>query len=432
MNVFFYTFGCKVNSFESAAMAGMLRARGYAPAESEADADVVVVNSCTVTANTDRKVRQYLRRVRRENPNAVTVLTGCYASAFPDEAAAMEDADIVTGAADRRALADLLDDYFASRRRVVSVADPACAAFEPLFAPELDGHTRAFLKIEDGCERYCTYCIIPYARGRVRSMEPDELARQVRALADNGYREIVLSGINLSAYGKGTPNDLADAVRIACAPDGVERVRLGSLEPDLLPDALLARLAAEPKLCPQFHLSLQSGCDATLRRMNRHYTAAQYAAVAGRLRALFPRATFTTDVIVGFPGETEGDFADSLAFVRDFGFLKVHVFPYSVRPGTAAARMDGKVPRAEKERRSRAMVAAAAAGRAAVLRSFLGQDVRVILEQPVGGGVFDGYTDEYLPARVSGAGLRGGGIARGTVRDVCGDAVVLEVPAGRE
>ncbi len=427
MKVFFYTFGCKVNSFESAAMANLLKERGYEAAANEREADVVVVNSCTVTANTDRKVRQYLRRVKRDNANAVTVLTGCYAGAFPDAAVAMQDADIVTGTAARAALADVLDDYFSSRRPIVAVADQASAPFEPLFAPELDGHTRAFLKIQDGCERYCSYCIIPYARGRVRSMELFELTRQARAFAASGYKEVVLSGINLSAYGKGTSFDLADAVRAAASVEGIERVRLGSLEPDLLTDDMLARFAAEPKLCAQFHLALQSGCDKTLRAMNRHYTADAYADVANKLRALFPRATFTTDVIVGFPGESEADFEQSLAFVEGFGFLKVHVFPYSVRPGTAAARLPQKVLRAEKERRSRAMCAAAERTRAAALQAFVGKRVRVILEQPQADGAYDGYTDEYLPARVYGAELSGGAMVVGVAEEVRDGALTLRV-----
>ncbi|MEA4912822.1 MAG: tRNA (N(6)-L-threonylcarbamoyladenosine(37)-C(2))-methylthiotransferase MtaB [Oscillospiraceae bacterium] len=425
MNVFFCTFGCKVNSFESAAMAEQLSARGYRVVECASAADIVVVNSCTVTANADRKVRQYLRRVRRERPGVVTVLTGCYASAFPKQAAAIVDADIVTGTADRASLADALDGFLASRSRVVAIADANSAVFEPLFAAQLEGHTRAFLKIEDGCERYCSYCIIPYARGRVRSMELGELSRQVRAFAGNGYKEVVLSGINLPAYGKGTPHDLADAAHTACAVDGIERVRLGSLEPDLLPDAMLERLSREKKLCPQFHLSLQSGCDKTLRAMNRHYTAAEYSAVVEKLRALFPGAVFTTDVIVGFPGETHADFDASVAFVEHIGFLKVHVFPYSVRPGTAAARMDGQLPRAEKERRSRLMSAAADNVRERILRSFAGKSVRVILEQPCGGGGFDGYTDEYLPARVYGAKLRGGAVVRGSIERIEDGAVIV-------
>ncbi len=395
MNVYFHTFGCKVNSFESAAMANILKEHGYTVVESELDADIVVVNSCTVTANTDRKVRQYLHKIKRDNEKVITVLTGCFVEAFPDEAAKTDGADIVTGNASRKEIYRVIDEYLKKSEKLISIEE-ASREFESLFAPELEGHTRAFMKIEDGCERYCSYCIIPFARGRVRSMTLAEIERQAKVLAENGYREIVVSGINLSFYGKDIGCNLADAIETIASVDGIERIRLGSLEPDLL-DGFIERLSKVKKLCSQFHLALQSGCDATLKRMNRHYTAMEYCAVADRIRSLFENPTFTTDVIVGFPGETQEDFEQSLDFIKGFGFLKVHIFPYSVRPGTVAAKLPDQIQKAEKERRAKLLFEAVEPSRDEIIRSFIGSDVRVILEAPDSDGLFTGYTDRYAP-----------------------------------
>lgn len=315
MKAAFYTLGCKVNQYETQAMMKQMAAAGYEVEEHAGGAaDVLVVNSCTVTGESDRKLRQLLRRLRREHPEAVIVLTGCMPQAFPDKAAELADADIVLGNAQRSAVAAHVEAFLARHERLVDIPHHA-AAYERLSVDDFQGRTRAFVKIEDGCNRFCSYCIIPYARGRVRSRPLEELREEVAALAGRGFREVVLVGINLTAYGQDTGADIADAVSTAAAPAGIRRVRLGSLEPDHLTDALIARLAAQPKLCPQFHISLQSGCDATLRRMNRHYTSAEYAGLCARLRAAFPGCALTTDVMVGFPGEDEDEFAQSLAFV---------------------------------------------------------------------------------------------------------------------
>ncbi|NLC78336.1 MAG: tRNA (N(6)-L-threonylcarbamoyladenosine(37)-C(2))-methylthiotransferase MtaB [Ruminococcaceae bacterium] len=425
MKVYFHTFGCKVNSFESAAMANILKEHGCAAANSEADAEIVVVNSCTVTANTDSKVRRYLAKVKRENPAVTTVLTGCMVEAARDKAALGALADIVMGNASRRDIFSVLDEYFSGgEKSIVSVKEQS-REFEALFAPELEGHTRAFMKIEDGCERYCSYCIIPYARGRVRSMDIDEVTREAKTLAQNGYKEIVLSGINLSFYGKGTEYNLADAVERIAAVDGIERIRLGSLEPDLL-EEMLPRLSRVEKLCPQFHLALQSGCDRTLRRMNRHYTAEGYRAVTEEIGALFKRPTFTTDVITGFPGETEEDFLESCEFVKSIGFLKVHVFPYSVRPGTAAASLPSQLTKAEKEARARTLIKQENESRKRVIAGFVGRSVRVILEQPNEDGLFCGYTDEYLPALVNAPQNKTGDMVTAEAKKLSGEALYIE------
>ena len=337
------TLGCKVNQYESQAMMNSLAEAGYEISSAPADCDVVVVNSCTVTAMSDRKTRQIIRRARRESPGAVIVLTGCMSQAFPDAAKQLAEADVILGNSNRSSLLPDIQKFLATRNRVFDVI-PHHHSFEPLSVGQYRERTRAFLKIEDGCNRFCSYCIIPYARGRVRSKPLDDLKQELSSLAAHGYREVVLTGINLSAYGQESGLTLCDAVDAACAQEGVERVRLGSLEPERLDAPVIARLKRQEKLCPQFHLSLQSGCDATLRRMNRHYTAEEYRTIVKNLREAFPNAAVTTDIMVGFPGETEEEFAESLAFEREIGFAKVHVFIYSRRSGTAAAAAPRQVP----------------------------------------------------------------------------------------
>lgn len=396
----FYTLGCKVNQYETQAMMKQMAAAGYEVEEHAGGAaDVLVINSCTVTGESDRKLRQLLRRLRREHPAAVIVLTGCMPQAFPDKAAELVDADIVLGNAQRSAVAAHVEAFLVRHERLVDIPHHA-AAYERLSVDDFQGRTRAFVKIEDGCNRFCSYCIIPYARGRVRSRPLEELREEAAALAGRGFREVVLVGINLTAYGQDTGADIADAVNAAAEPAGIRRVRLGSLEPDHLTDALIARLAAQPKLCPQFHISLQSGCDATLRRMNRHYSSAQYADLCARLRAAFPGCALTTDVMVGFPGEDEDEFAQSLAFVQAVGFAKVHIFAYSRRPGTPAAAAPGQVTAAEKSVRSRRMAAVCGISRDAYIADKCGTLAEVLLETRGEDGRLEGYTPDYLPVFV--------------------------------
>lgn len=378
----------------------------YTPDSGDVQDGVVVVNSCTVTGESDRKLRQLLRRCRRENPHAVLVLTGCMPQAFPEVAEQFQEVDIVLGNAARAALPRHVHTFLTLGQRIVDISAHS-ATFESLSIDEFQGRTRAFVKIEDGCNRFCSYCIIPYARGRVRSKPLDELRQELTTLADKGYTEVVLVGINLTAYGQDTGHSIADAVDTACAVPGIRRVRLGSLEPDHLTPEVIARLAAQKKVCPQFHLSLQSGCDATLRRMNRHYTAAEYAAVCRKLRAAFADCALTTDVMVGFPGEDEAEFAASLAFVQQIGFARVHVFAYSPRPGTPAAKAPDQVPGDVKTARSHRMIAACDALRDAFLSRYVGQTVEVLLETRCEDGCHEGYTANYVPVRVRGNGEPG-------------------------
>ena len=414
MRVNFYTLGCKVNQNETGALAQLFESNGYTVVEAGEEADVYVVNSCTVTNFGDQKSRKWLRRQKREHPQAVTVLTGCYPQAFPDEAAAIREADVVTGSGNRRAiLQDVEKVLHGEQERVVDIRPHHKGeAFEELPMDKFADHTRAFVKVEDGCNRQCAYCVIPRARGPVRSRSEASILEELHRLAGAGYREVVLTAISLPSYGSDTGTDLAELVEHAAAVPGIERIRLGSLDPDMLTESAIRRLAAVPQLCPQFHLSLQSGCSKTLRAMRRPYTTEQYADIARRLREAFAPTpvSLTTDVIVGFPGETGEDFEESLRFVLSQRFLKVHVFPYSRRSGTPAFDFPDQIPEHEKEARSRRMNRAVEAVRAEEAAAMQGWRTPVLLETPLSQTLFTGYTPQYLPVYVSAPGHRSGDI----------------------
>ena len=414
MRVSFYTLGCKVNQNETGALQQLFEQNGYLLAGEGESADVYVVNSCTVTNFGDQKSRKWLRRAKRENPGAVTVLTGCYPQAFPEEAAAIPEADVVTGTGSRhKILADVAKVLDGSESRVGDIIPHARGEkFEELPLERFEDHTRAFIKIEDGCDRRCAYCVIPRARGPVRSRDAQSILGELHALAAAGYKEVVVSGISLPSYGKDNGSSLLEILEKIDEVPGIERVRLGSLDPDMLSAQDITRLAKLKKLCPQFHLSLQSGCTATLRRMRRPYTAEQYSEVVDALRAAFaPRLiSFTTDLIVGFPGETEQDFLESMAFVEKIGFLKVHVFPYSRRSGTPAADFPDQIPEHEKASRSHRMTEAAEAVRARVAAGMQGLTVPVLLETALSATTYTAYTPQYLPVAVQAPGHKCGEI----------------------
>ncbi len=409
MKVKFITLGCKVNQYESEAMLESLLEEGFQNAEETEEADVVVINSCTVTATSDQKARQALRRAKKQNPGAVTVLTGCWPQAFPEAAERFLDADIVLGTTRRASLLAHILEYLSSKQRIVDIVPHETGEpFEALRVSSFHGRTRAFLKIEDGCNRFCSYCIIPYARGRVRSKPLEDIRRETEDLSLGGYQEVVLTGINLPAYGQDLGLHLCDAVEAACEAPGIRRVRLGSLEPEQLTPDVIARLQRQEKLCPQFHLSLQSGCDETLRRMNRHYTGAEYRKIVEDLRRAFPNCGITTDVMVGFAGETEKEFEASLRFVKEIAFARVHVFSYSRRPGTKAFNAPDQVPNKVKEARSRRMLQAVQASQQAFLESQLSRTEEVLFEQAVAKNVYEGYTRNYTQVRIaSGRPLHG-------------------------
>lgn len=418
MRAAFYTLGCKVNQYETQIMEQAFAAAGFTVVPPDEPADVVVVNSCTVTGESDRKTRQMLHRMKKQSPGALAVLCGCFVQAAPERAQAIAEADIVAGTRQRAALPALVREALAKKHRMAQIAPFAVReAFEPMRAQGALGHTRAFVKIEDGCRSNCAYCIIPQARGPVRSKLPEEITAELAALRARGYAEAVLVGINLSAYGAGQGLTLADAVEAAQGA-GMPRIRLGSLSPLAVTDNFVARVLRCPSFCPQFHLSLQSGCAETLTRMNRRYTPAQYAAAAGALRARFPGCALTTDVIVGFPGETEAEFDASLRFVEQIGFLHVHVFPYSRRMGTPAADMPGQVEKTEKERRARRMATAAAQSERAVWHAHLGQTLPVLFEQRAPNGDWKGLAPNGLPVRARAAESPHGRVLPVTITDI--------------
>ena len=413
MRVCFYTLGCKVNLNETGALEQMFRSNGFTIVPEGEPADVFVVNSCTVTNFGDQKSRKWLRRAKRENPGAVTVLTGCYPQAFPEEAAHFMEADLVCGNGDRKAILDNVRKLLDGHERIVAITPHQRGEqFEDLPVERFETHTRAFIKVEDGCNRQCAYCVIPRARGPVRSRDESSILAELRQLAAAGYREVVLSAISLPSYGLDTGTNLVELVEKCAQVEGIERIRLGSLDPDMLTPAFITRLAAVDKLCPQFHLSLQSGCTATLRRMRRVYTAEQYAQVVDQIRATYGShpVSFTTDCICGFPGETPEDFAESCDFLKKIGFLKVHVFPYSRRSGTPAYDFPDQVHEREKQARSREMNAIAEQVRCEVLAAYEGAEDDVLLETPLSGTLFTGYTRLYIPVVVSAPGCKSGEI----------------------
>ncbi len=400
MKFYFFTLGCKVNQYETGVMQKAVTDAGHQIVEAGENPDVAVINSCTVTGESDRKTRQTVRRLKRNNPSAVLVLTGCLPQALKEDALSLKEADVILGNGSNHRLLQAVEHFFATKERVVDIiphqkGDAFCTPTIDRF-PE---RTRAYIKIQDGCERFCTYCIIPSARGYVRSKAPDIIKSEVELLAANGHKEIVLVGINLSTYGKDFGLNLCDAVDAAASVEGVERVRLGSLEPDLFTDEMLVRLAAQKKLCPQFHLALQSGCDATLRRMNRRYDTAFYADLVNRIRANFQNCSITTDIMVGFAGETDEEFACSVNFLKEIGFARSHVFAYSRRKGTPADRMKGHLPNSTKQERSRIMIEAAVQCERQFLETQVGLVCPVLFEQSED-GYWWGYTPNYTQVGV--------------------------------
>ena len=414
MRVSFYTLGCKVNQNETGAMEQLFEANGYTVVPTGDAADVYVVNSCTVTNFGDQKSRKWLRRAKRENPGAVTVLTGCYPQAFPEEAAGIAEADVVTGSGSRHAiLADIEKIIAGEAERVIDIRPHHKGeVFEELPMERFAAHTRAFVKVEDGCNRRCAYCVIPRARGPVRSRSESSILEELHRLAASGYREVVLTAISLPSYGSDTGTGLTELLEHASRISGIERIRLGSIDPDMLTDDDIVRMAALPKLCPQFHLSLQSGCSKTLHAMRRPYTAEQYAAIMQKMRDAFgaEKISFTTDIIVGFPGENTADFEESMRFACAQRFLKVHVFPYSRRSGTPAFDFEDQVTEHEKEARSHRMTEAVDAVRAEVAAEMTGMYAEVLLETPLSETMFTGYTRQYLPVAVTVPGHKTGDI----------------------
>ena len=402
------TLGCKVNQYETQAMEAILAAHGHRRAEKGESADAVIVNSCAVTAESGRKTRQTIRRLREENPGAVIAVGGCYSQLEPEKVRQL-GAKVVFGAADRLKFVEAVEKAAAEGEEELWIDKPfERRVFEELRAGAVDGRTRAMLKIQDGCHNFCSYCIIPYTRGRLRSLPLEKAAAESARLAAEGFRELVLTGIEVASYGVDLPGKpgLADLVSAVAAASGEMRIRLGSLEPTVVTEDFCERAASLKKLCPHFHLSLQSGCDKTLRAMNRKYDTAAFFAVAERLRRYFPGCALTGDLITGFPGETEEDHAETLAFIEKCAFADLHVFPYSRRPGTKADAMPGQCSAAVKSRRAAEASAVAAATRARYLDAQIGRPLTVLFESGEGEDSL-GHSENYLLVRVPVPGLHG-------------------------
>jgi len=403
MKVYFYTLGCKVNQYETQEMSELLEKNGYTIIYNATQADVAVVNSCTVTAESVRKTRQTIRKLKKNNPDIIIVLTGCASQAEPHIINDLPEVDIFMGNRSNIYIANAISEYLTNKKTLVKRIEHLTGDdFFGSGISRFDGHTRAFLKIQDGCDRFCSYCLIPTARGRSRSKSLEDIDNELKALSENGYSEIVFVGINLSDYGKNTPYSLPDALRLAEKYDGIKRVRLGSLEPDHITDEMIEQLKTITKLCPQFHISVQSGCNSVLKAMNRHYTAEEYEHLANKLRETFHDATITTDVLVGFPTETEEDFKTTVEFVKRVGFEKAHVFPYSVREGTRAAKME-QLTKSVKEDRASRLSAVTDKIRKEFLKKQIGKTVEVLFETEKN-DCCEGYTENYTPVRVNSKG----------------------------
>ena len=393
----FITLGCKVNLYDTEAMAELFTEKGYEVVDFEEYADVYLINTCTVTNLGDKKSRQMIRRAKRINPNSVVVATGCYAQVASEEVAKIEGINIVIGTKNRSEIVETVENYVTENGVVNNVSDiMGEKEFEPLQISRLTNRTRAYIKIQEGCNRYCTYCIIPYARGPIRSRKPEEVVEEVKKLAENGFKEVVLTGIHVASYGLDLGNiTLADIIEKVHSVDGIERIRFSSMEPLAIDNEFVARMSKLPKVCDHYHLSLQSGCNRTLKRMNRKYNAEQYAEACERLRNAFPNVAITTDIIVGFPDETEEDFKESLAFAERMKLDKIHTFPYSPKKGTPAAKMKNQISGDVKSQRSKEMIALSDKMNIDFLNNNIGKTVPVLFED-MENGFWQGHTTNYI------------------------------------
>lgn len=420
--VAFHNLGCKVNAYESEVMQQKLRENGYQLVPFDSRADIYIVNTCTVTNMADRKSRQMLHRAKQRNPEAVVVAAGCYVQSGREHAEQDGSIDLLVGNNRKKDIVEILEAYLKEREAADKTLGGTTILdinhtyeYEEMRLRQTTERTRAYIKIQDGCNQFCSYCAIPYARGRVRSRKAEDVLAEIRGMAEAGYREVVLTGIHISSYGidfDGQSREwgkLIDLVEMMQGIPGVERIRLGSLEPRIVTEETARRLAAVPGICPHFHLSLQSGCDATLKRMNRRYTTGEYFSAVEQLRKVFRRPAVTTDIIVGFPGETEEEFAQTKKFLKDVGFYEMHVFKYSKRAGTAAAGMPGQVSEQVKTERSNELLAMERQQSMEFRQAYIGQMAEVILENvmEIDNRLWRiGHTADYVKVAVKAEGTR--------------------------
>ena len=423
----FYTLGCKVNQYETEAMAEMFKSSGYEITDFENYADVYVINTCTVTNMSDRKSRQIIRRAKKTNPDAIVAVTGCYAQTSPEDVKKIDGVNIVVGTKDRKNIVALTEAASADNC-IDTVSDIMHTHdFEDLSIKTYQNRTRAYIKIQDGCNQFCSYCIIPYARGPVRSRPEHEVIAEIQKLADDGFSEIILTGIHVASYGKDLENcDLASLICKADKTDGIKRIRLSSIEPMTLNGDFIERIKPCSKLCHHFHLSLQSGCDETLKRMNRKYTCAEYENIVNGLRKNFADAAITTDIMVGFPGETEDEFLKTSEFVQRISFADAHIFQYSQRKGTPAAKRPDQVAPEIKEKRSKIIAEITQKSRDEFRNQFIGCELEVLFEQPYhkDNEYFEGKTSNYLTVIVPTSENLSGQIRNVTLLEMKDDVIV--------
>lgn len=400
--VSFSTLGCKVNQYETEAMMNLFAKAGYEVRQFDEICDVYVINTCTVTGMGDRKSRQMIHRAVKQNPGAVVAVVGCYSQVSPEEVGKIEGVSLILGTKDRSRIVELCEQVLKDKQKKVMVDDiMKQRQYEDMWVSSYSSKTRAFVKIEDGCTEFCTYCIIPYARGPVRSRSLESIRDEVEALASNGFAEIVLTGIHLASYGKDLKEyTLLDVIKTVSEVDGIRRVRLGSIEPRILTEEFISEIAKLDKMCNHFHIALQSGCDDTLKRMNRKYTTAEYRESVDLIRKYFDNPAIATDIMVGFPGETEEEFRDSLNFAVGLGLADAHVFAYSNRKGTKADKFDNQVDKNIKELRSKEMIAALKKTQKEYLQCYIGKICEVLFEQEIKDGVYEGHMTNYVKVHV--------------------------------
>lgn len=405
--VAFYTLGCKVNQYESEAVSSIFEKNGYEVVSFDQSADIYIINTCTVTNLSDRKSRQAIRKAKKTNPDSVVTVMGCYAQTSSEEILKIPGVNLVIGTKDRNSILDYIKRLEEGECRINAVDNIMTSrSFEELKVNTYKERTRAYLKIQEGCSQFCSYCIIPYARGPIRSRKPEDIIDEVRELSQNGYTEIVLTGIHLASYGKDLKTtDLLDIIKKLNEIEGIERIRLGSIEPTTITEEFVLAAAEMPKLCPHYHLSLQSGCDATLRAMNRKYTAEEYRKSVELLKKHIPDVAITTDIMVGFPGETEEDFINSMDFADKIGFSKIHVFKYSPRKGTPAAESPDQITPEIKEARSEKMLALSDRLEEQYLGRFIDREMDVLYEQALADkkGYIEGLTSNYIRVAAEGS-----------------------------
>ncbi len=423
MKVAFYTLGCKVNQYETQVMADAFVKKGYQIVEHTENADVYIVNSCTVTGFGDKKSQKMLRHFKTMNKGAIIALVGCFAQAFPEKVSQIENVDVIMGSFNKLDIVKNIEEFIINKNKIIDIKLPS-KTFEKMQSTGYQGRTRAYMKIEDGCDKWCTYCIIPKARGPIRSKALEDVKAEAKLLAKKGYKEIVLVGIDLNSYGKDIGLRITDAILAVNAVAGIKRIRLGSLEPELLTDEDIAILSKLEKFCPQFHLSLQSGCDETLKRMNRHYDTATYMQIVEKIRKNFDNPSITTDVMVGFPGETNEEFVKSLDFVKNLSLAKGHVFPYSIRKGTKAAVMPNQIPKSIKEERVKQMSQFCEGEE--FLKTQIGTICEVLFESKLDDNIYIGHTKNYTKAKYKSMSDVRGEILRLKIIDVKDEYCIVE------